>query len=352
MISSTIPPFLCVCACTLALPSVVCVHARWPSLPLCTAPHGPHPPAYPPDTRAPTYAAGEPAFYRKEIHFFDDDLRYARGLSFYSDHFPRCERLTEDSLATHGAAAAAAAAGAAATAASDAARARTLLGDGRGDGGVGGTAAIEVARSAAAAASAARYWTTPPMHPVEVLLEDVASGEIVGWDAELNIPGDVARTIMLFPARRRGERSEWYWVVDSSSSQLLYNREWLLRPAPLTHAEQTPSRRLALVPVSPNVAPSSPSQSAAAVVGASNTSFWLLDAATSRMLYWRDDVIRVRPFERDPALAWRLHRLSDEPCPHWASANYRLRQSDERWAVCAGMHTARRACHVDGAPCP
>ena len=26
----------------------------------------------------------EPAFYRKELHFFDDDLRFVRGLPFYA----------------------------------------------------------------------------------------------------------------------------------------------------------------------------------------------------------------------------------------------------------------------------
>ena len=32
---------------------------------------------------------GEPAYFRKELHFFDDDLRYTRGLPFYAAHFPR-----------------------------------------------------------------------------------------------------------------------------------------------------------------------------------------------------------------------------------------------------------------------
>ena len=35
---------------------------------------------------------GEPAFFRKETHFFDDDLRYTRGLGFYAAHFPQCLR--------------------------------------------------------------------------------------------------------------------------------------------------------------------------------------------------------------------------------------------------------------------
>merc|ERR1711871_696916 len=37
---------------------------------------------------------GEPAYFRKEVHFFDDDLRFTRGLGFYAAHFPRCARTT------------------------------------------------------------------------------------------------------------------------------------------------------------------------------------------------------------------------------------------------------------------
>ena len=131
---------------------------------------------------------GEPAFYRKEIHFFDDDLRYARGLGFYAAHFPHCDR--------------------------------------------------------PAHATAARYWSRPPRTTVEVLLEDAASGAPVGWDAELNVPGDVARTVMLVPATSAAEAGEaWYYLIDSASSQLLYNRDWLLRTAPLHGAERVPSTR-------------------------------------------------------------------------------------------------------------
>ena len=33
---------------------------------------------------------GEPKFYRKEPHFFDDEQRYARGVDFYAERFARC----------------------------------------------------------------------------------------------------------------------------------------------------------------------------------------------------------------------------------------------------------------------
>ena len=92
---------------------------------------------------------GEPAYFRKELHFFDDDLRFTRGLGFYAAHFPRC------------------------------------------------------ARGAAAGASTPQYWGAEllgegaPPGGVELLLEDARSGEAVGWGAELNIPTNAHNTVLL-----------------------------------------------------------------------------------------------------------------------------------------------------------
>ena len=78
-----------------------------------------------------------------------------------------------------------------------------------------------------------------------------------------------------------------------------------------------------------------------AVVGA--PSFWLVDHSTGRMLYWADAVVRVRPLVRDPNLGWRLRRLSDDACPHWASAGLRRNQTSREWARRL-VHTARGEC--------
>ena len=270
---------------------------------------------------------GEPAYFRKEVHFFDDDLRYVRGLSFYAAHFPRCSRgeSTDDEV---------------------------------------------LARK-----PSARYWMEPPTHTSEVLLEDTASNEVVGWDAELNIPGDVARTVMVIPAAEGavgGNESHGgitdsstyhqhrsYWLVDSASSQLLYNRDWVLRATPLDGEQLSPARRLVFVPVPVTPADHTlnppVSRKPAANAGGDGDdgvnaadhararearghnrapSFWLVDPSTGRLLYWRDDVIRVRPWhDRDPSAAWRLRRLSDDECPHWASVSVRANASDMQWAL-------------------
>lgn len=51
------------------------------------------------------------------------------------------------------------------------------------------------------------------------------------------------------------------------------------------------------------------------------------------MLYWRDDVVRVRPFRKDPTAAWRLRRASDTDCPHWAPVVARNNQSGFEWSM-------------------
>ena len=217
------------------------------------------------------------------------------------------------------------------------------------------------------------------------------------------IAGDVARTVMLLPASTPAEtsaREAWYYLVratrtrtqtqtdpysepkpqpqpaapappplptqvDSASSQLLYNEGWLLRAAPLSMAEhlhsrrterlpsrrneRLHSRRLRLIPVAPPYEPNASAVMSAAaaaddtraVVGA--PSFWLVDHSTGRMLYWADTVVRVRPLVRDPNLGWRLRRLSDSACPHWASAGLRRNQTSREWARRL-VHTARGEC--------
>ena len=122
--------------------------------------------------------------------------------------------------------------------------------------------------------------------------------------------------------------------------------------------ERLPSRRLQLLPVAPPVelnasAVVSTAAAAAAgtraVVGAVSgavvgaPSFWLVDHSTGRMLYWADAVVRVRPLVRDPNLGWRLRRLSDDACPHWASAGLRRNQTSREWARRL-VHTARGEC--------
>jgi hypothetical protein len=181
---------------------------------------------------------GEPAYFRKELHFFDDDLRYTRGLNFYAAHFPRC------------------------------------------------------ARDAAAGAPTPQYWRGAPGGGVEVLLEDARSGEAVGWDAELyaglrlepqrstaaflihysrvgpvsdsNVPTNAHNTVLLVPAEftpRNGtappplvqgsgasRARQAYKLIDAATSQQLYLREWVLRAAPLSQPDD-PSQRFYLLPV-------------------------------------------------------------------------------------------------------
>ncbi|KAL1503035.1 hypothetical protein AB1Y20_011104 [Prymnesium parvum] len=216
----------------------------------------------------------EPAYFRKELHFFDDDLRFARGLGFYAAHYPRCSG--------H--------------------------------------------QFAAGRPSGMKsYWSGLPRKGVEILLEDVRSGETVGWDAELNIPTNAHKTVMLLPAfpssnqqqKNCGVRCRSFWLVDAASHKLLYLRDWVLRAMPLAFTDE--KRMFVLVPANPK--PGEPS------------SFYLVDRASGRMLYWRDDVVRVRPFRRDPSASWRLQRVSDSECPHWADVLSRGNQSAAHWAV-------------------
>jgi hypothetical protein len=148
---------------------------------------------------------GEPPFFRKELHFFDDDLRFTRGLAFYADHFPRCDRAV--SGAADRAASGAtnrAVSGATDRAVSDTTKRAVSGATDRAVSGATDRAFDRPATDAAAAsdvalavvsrvASRRRYWTRPPRREVEVLFEDVASGDVVGWDAELNIPGELRR---------------------------------------------------------------------------------------------------------------------------------------------------------------
>ena len=181
------------------------------------------------------------------MHFFDDDLRYTQGIKLYSAHFPRCER-------------------------------RRLSGPASLSHFLSALATVAVTAAEATAAATAPYWTSPPRRTAEVLFEDARTGEFVGWDAELNIPGDIARTMMLVPASEPDEELHWYWLVDSASSQLLYNREWVLRSAPFSEAQRLRPRRLALVPVvdSPIFSPAAvPNPTSAIASNSSSTTFTL-----------------------------------------------------------------------------
>eukprot|EP00966_Prymnesium_polylepis_P111780 2585838-Prymnesium_polylepis.2 len=60
---------------------------------------------------------------------------------------------------------------------------------------------------------------------------------------------------------------------------------------------------------------------------------WQVDRTTGRMLYWRDDVVRVRPFRRDSQAAWRLRRVSHSECPQWAGVLPRRNQTVGQWAA-------------------
>ena len=55
--------------------------------------------------------------------------------------------------------------------------------------------------------------------------------------------------------------------------------------------------------------------------------------STSRMLYWRDDVVRVRPFRKDLTTAWQLRRVSDSDCAHWSAVSSRRNESISQWAT-------------------
>jgi len=214
-------------------------------------------------------------------------------------------------------------------------------------------------RGAAGNAPRPRYWRRAPTHGVEVALEDAATAEVVGWDGELNVPTTTHNSLLLLPvdtadpadgaaaappADAAGGGGA-YWLVDSSTNMLLYLHGWVLRAAPLSYDD--PSKQFLLVPLPPPPPPPPPANaSAAPPPRAAPATFHLLDRATRRVLFWRDDVVRVAPLD-DPRLrgggagrngggaygAWRLRRLADHDCPHWAPALHRRNQSTPRWAV-------------------
>jgi hypothetical protein len=145
---------------------------------------------------------GEPSYFRKELHFFDDDLRYSRGLGFYSAHFARC-------------------------------------------------AGRVIPARAKYASGKESHWPQLPRKGAEVLLEDTLSGEAVGWDVELNIPTNAHKTVLLLPAGSmthpvdrgkgcgaQGARCRAFWLIDAASHRLLYLREWVLRAAPLAFDDE------------------------------------------------------------------------------------------------------------------
>lgn len=112
--------------------------------------------------------ATEPTYFRKELHFFDQDHRYTRGLAFYGAHFPNCTRRLGSS--------------------------RPLL-------------------------------SKPPRHGVEVLLHDARTGDAVGWDAALNIPTTTPNSLLLQPAVNFSGVLPRYWLLDAASGRRLYLRD-------------------------------------------------------------------------------------------------------------------------------
>lgn len=162
---------------------------------------------------------------------------------------------------------------------------------------------------------------------MEVLFEDVRSGEPVGWDAELNIPTNAHKTIAVLPAsvanpadvKACGKHCRLVWLLDSASHKLLYLREWVLRAAPLSFNDETKVFLLRPTTRKANQVP---------------TSFYLVDRSTNKMLYWRDDVVRVRPFSRhDPSASWRLRRVTESECPQWAEVLSRRNRTVAEWGV-------------------
>jgi hypothetical protein len=49
-----------------------------------------------------TALRSEPAFYTKEVHFFNEEHRYSQGMGFYTSHFPRCGKARYGMDATPG----------------------------------------------------------------------------------------------------------------------------------------------------------------------------------------------------------------------------------------------------------
>jgi hypothetical protein len=112
--------------------------------------------------------ASEPEYFRKELHFFDQDHRYVRGLRFYAAHFPTCAR--------------------------DDVRHR-------------------------------QYLTAPPEHGVEVMLHEARSGQAIGWDADLNTVTTTPSSFLLLPmvAGSVGAGSlASYALLDATSGRTLF----------------------------------------------------------------------------------------------------------------------------------
>lgn len=111
--------------------------------------------------------ASEPDYFRKELHFFDQDHRYVRGLHFYAAHFPTCSR----------------------------------------DGG-----------------PHRPYLIAPPEHGVEVVLHDARSGQAIGWDASLNTVTTTPSSLLLLPTNAGSVRAgalASFALVDATSGRTL-----------------------------------------------------------------------------------------------------------------------------------
>jgi hypothetical protein len=174
------------------------------------------------------------------------------------------------------------------------------------------------------------YWRRPPPRAIEVLLEDAAEGDTIGWDEELNIPTVSHRPLLLVPAKGgaaggAAKAAHAYWLVDASSSRRLYLRDWVVRLAPI--ASRNASHQFVVRPTAPAAGAARDGGE-----GGDRRSFWLIDRASGRMLYWADGVVRVAPFKREPQRAWRFRALGEGGCPHWHGVAKRRNATAREWA--------------------
>jgi hypothetical protein len=199
--------------------------------------------------------ASEPYFFRKELHFFDQDHRYVRGLPFYAAHFPTCAR--------------------------DDGRRRP-------------------------------YLTSPPQHGVEIVLQDSRTGHTIGWDAELNIVTTTPSSFLLLPTvagslktgspasvagsdKTGGTAS--YSLVDATSGRTLY-----------LHG----GSQLAMSDLSQSAEP--PTSFRLRMGSGRTVDIESAFATSSRRLRWTNQSMRVEPSAPHGEGAWRVRRrVSDLP---------------------------------------
>jgi hypothetical protein len=67
--------------------------------------------------------------------------------------------------------------------------------------------------------------------------------------------------------------------------------------------------------------------------GGAAPSFYLVDRASGKMLLWKDDVVRVKPYSKDPPTAWRFRKVTAADCAYWARVSHRHNRSTTQWAL-------------------